>query len=93
MADANEFDPKTGRCIHHPHVCLRKKKLFGKVWKFLMSTCPDCCVGELHGIQLAEVNNLKHTFEKRNSIESCMTVVMSITKALIATRVARAGEE
>jgi hypothetical protein len=50
MADTNEFDPKTGRCIHHPRICLRKKKLFGKGWKALMSACPDCCVDELRGI-------------------------------------------
>jgi hypothetical protein len=53
MTDKNEFDPKTGRCIHHPQVRLRKKQLLGKGWKVLMSTCPDCCVSELRRIRLA----------------------------------------
>ena len=53
MTDKNDFDPKTGRCIYHPQVRLRKKQLFGKGWKVLMSTCPDCCVSELRRIRLA----------------------------------------
>ena len=38
---------KKGRCIHHPHIKLRKKNIFGKGWKVLKSSCPDCCVDEL----------------------------------------------
>ena len=69
MVDTNVFDPKTGRCIHHPHVHLRKKKVFGKGWKVLMSACPDCCVGELLRIRLAEENSLKLSLEKEEKIE------------------------
>ena len=70
MVDTNVFDPKTGRCIHHPHVHLRKKKVFGKGWKVLMSACPDCCVGELLRIRLAEENSLKLSLEKEEHIEN-----------------------
>ena len=70
ITNTSDYDTKTGRCIHHPHVRLRKKKLFGKGWKVLMSACPDCCVGELRRIRVAEENNLKRTFEKRKSIDS-----------------------
>ena len=70
ITNTSDYDTKTGRCIHHPHVRLRKKKLFGKGWKVLMSACPDCCVGELRRIRLAEENNLKRTLEKRKSMDS-----------------------
>ncbi len=69
MVDTNVFDPKTGRCIHHPRVHLRKKKVFGKGWKVLMSACPDCCVGELLRIRLAEENSLKLSLEREEKVE------------------------
>ena len=34
--NTNEYDSK-GRCVRHPHVRLRKKKMLGKGWKILMS--------------------------------------------------------
>lgn len=56
------YDSK-GRCIHHPHIRLRKKKknklgslvsgVSGtkrdrkKKWKILLSICPECCTEEL----------------------------------------------
>ena len=79
MVDTNEFDPKTGRCIHHPHVRLRKKKLFGKGWKVLMSACPDCCVGELRRIRLAEENSLKLSVEREEKIERFSHRVSELT--------------
>ena len=39
--------PKTGRCIHHPTIRLRKKKLFGRGWKIVIGHCPDCCLDEM----------------------------------------------
>ena len=36
--DTNEWDAK-GRCVRHPHVRLRKRKVFGG-WRVLMSACP-----------------------------------------------------
>lgn len=36
-----------GRCIHHPHIRLRKKKVFGSGWKELYTACPDCCIEEM----------------------------------------------
>ncbi|KAL3786284.1 hypothetical protein ACHAW5_001862, partial [Stephanodiscus triporus] len=78
-ADTNEFDPKTGRCIRHPHIRLRKKKLFGKGWKVLMSACPDCCVSELRRIQLAEENSSKLASEKKKKIESLGRRVSDLT--------------
>ena len=79
MADTNEFDPKTGRCIHHPHVRLRKKKLFGKGWKVLMSACPDCCVDELRRIRVAEENSLKLAVEREKKIERFSRQVSELT--------------
>ena len=34
-----EYDDR-GRCVRHPHVRLRKRKMFGRGWKVLMSACP-----------------------------------------------------
>ena len=34
--NTNEWDSK-GRCVRHPHIRLRKKKMLGKGWKVLMS--------------------------------------------------------
>lgn len=45
------YDAK-GRCIHHSHVRLRKRKLFGRGWIILMSACPDCCVEELQKVMV-----------------------------------------
>ena len=67
--NTSDYDTKTGKCIHHPHIRLRKKKLCGKGWKVLMSACPDCCVSELRRIRLAEENNLKRISEKSKSID------------------------
>jgi hypothetical protein len=53
MKNTGDYDPKTGRCVHHPHIRLRKKKLFGKGWTALMSACPDCCIDELCKMKLA----------------------------------------
>ena len=56
MINSNDYDAK-GRCIHHLHIKLCKKKLFGKgSWKVLMSACPDCCVDELRRIRMVEEN-------------------------------------
>ena len=49
----NDFDSK-GRCVRHPHVWLRKKRLFGYGWNVLMSACPDCCVDELRRLHAKE---------------------------------------
>jgi len=56
--DTNEYDER-GRCVRHPHVKLRKKKMFGKKWKVLMSACPDCCVDELKRIRLKDEHGRK----------------------------------
>ncbi|KAL9188892.1 hypothetical protein ACHAXT_011382 [Thalassiosira profunda] len=41
----SEFDDR-GRCVSHPHIKLRKKKLLGG-WKVLLVNCPDCCIEEM----------------------------------------------
>jgi len=58
MINTCDYDSK-GRCVHHPHIKLRKKKYFGRGWKILMSACPDCCVDELRRIRLVEEHNRK----------------------------------
>lgn len=67
MTNNNEFDPKSGRCLRHPHVRLRKKKLFGRGWKVMMSACPDCCVAELCRIRSAEANKPKLVIPATNN--------------------------
>jgi len=60
----NSYDSK-GRCVRHPHVRLRKKKILGRGWKILMSACPDCCVEELRRIK-SEASK-KNSITKNNS--------------------------
>lgn len=64
MINTNDYDSK-GRCVHHTHIRLRKKKLFGRGWKVLMSACPDCCVDELRRIRLVEQNNKKRIMKQK----------------------------
>ena len=72
MTNNNEYDPKSGRCVRHPHVRLRKKKLFGRGWKVMMSACPDCCVAELCRIRAAETNKSKLVIP--TAINNCVIV-------------------
>jgi len=67
--NTNEYDSK-GRCVRHPHVRLRKKKMLGKGWKVLMSACPECCVGELKKIRKAEK-------KRRNTSSNLQTIIAS----------------
>ncbi|KAL7516118.1 hypothetical protein ACHAWX_004355 [Stephanocyclus meneghinianus] len=60
----NNYDSK-GRCVRHPHVRLRKKKILGRGWKILMSACPDCCVEELRRIK--SESSKKNSVTKYNS--------------------------
>lgn len=53
--NTNNYDKK-GRCVNHPQIRLRKKKLFGRGWKVLMNACPDCCVDELRRFKSAEAS-------------------------------------
>lgn len=39
------FDDR-GRCIKHPHIRLRRKKMLGG-WKIMMTNCPDCCIEQM----------------------------------------------
>lgn len=45
MSQASAYDDK-GRCVKHPHIKLRKKKLLGG-WKVMLVNCPDCCIEEM----------------------------------------------
>ena len=62
LINTAEYDSK-GRCVHHPHIRLRKKKMFGK-WKTLMSACPDCCVAELRRIRMVDEKKRKMAKKK-----------------------------
>lgn len=44
-----EYDPK-GRCVRHPAIRLRKKKLFGG-WKVIIGHCPECCLDEMRRVR------------------------------------------
>jgi hypothetical protein len=68
MTNTSNYDHKSGRCIHHPHIRLRKKNLFGRGWTQLMSACPDCCVGELCRLQLVQ-ENMKRSMNKEKKTE------------------------
>jgi hypothetical protein len=39
-----------GKCIRHPTVRLRKKKLFGG-WQVVLSNCPECCLDEMRRVK------------------------------------------
>ena len=83
----SEYDPKSGRCVHHPHVRLRKKNLFGRGWKVLMTACPDCCIDELHRIRSINQNtNMKkqnQTFgiSRRSSDNTAETAALTIDES------------
>ncbi|KAL3804505.1 hypothetical protein HJC23_002544 [Cyclotella cryptica] len=44
-----EHDAK-GRCVRHPDIRLRKKKLLGG-WKILIGHCPECCLEEMRRVR------------------------------------------
>lgn len=44
-----EYDQK-GRCVRHPHVRLRKKKMI-KGWVSVLSNCPECCLDEMKRVK------------------------------------------
>ena len=41
---------KKGRCIRHPAIRLRKKKIFGG-WKIIIGHCPECCLDEMRRVR------------------------------------------
>ena len=45
LTQASAYDDK-GRCVKHPHIRLRKKKMLGG-WNVLLVNCPDCCIEEM----------------------------------------------
>jgi len=45
-----EYD-KRGRCVRHPHVRLRKRRVMGG-WKVLMNNCTACCFEEVQRLRL-----------------------------------------
>jgi hypothetical protein len=68
MTNTSNYDPKSGRCIHHPHIRLRKKNLFGRGWSVLLSACPDCCVDELRRLHLVK-EKMNRSVNKEKTIE------------------------
>lgn len=44
-----EFDSK-GRCVRHPMVRLRRRKMF-RGWQILLSNCPECCLDEMRRLK------------------------------------------
>ena len=44
-----EYDKK-GRCVRHPAIRLRKKKIFGG-WKIIIGHCPECCLDEMRRVR------------------------------------------
>jgi len=42
LLEPSVFDDR-GRCVRHPHIRLRKKKMMGG-WKIVLVNCPDCCI-------------------------------------------------
>ena len=45
LLEPSLFDDR-GRCLKHPHIRLRKKKMMGG-WKIILGNCPDCCIEEM----------------------------------------------
>ena len=52
ILEPSTYDDK-GRCMKHPHIRLRKKKLMGG-WKVMLVNCPDCCIEEMLRMRLEE---------------------------------------
>lgn len=50
ILEPSTYDDK-GRCMKHPHIRLRKKKLMGG-WKVMLINCPDCCIEEMLRMRL-----------------------------------------
>ena len=46
VANTCDYDDK-GRCVHHPRVRLRKRNVFGRGWKVLISSCPECLIDHM----------------------------------------------
>lgn len=44
-----EYDAR-GRCVRHPAIRLRKKKLLGG-WKVIIGHCPECCLDEMRRVR------------------------------------------
>ena len=55
ILEPSTYDDK-GRCMKHPHIRLRKKKLMGG-WKVVLVNCPDCCIEEMLRMRLEEDGN------------------------------------
>ncbi len=51
-----EYHPKTGKCVRHPAIRLRKKKVFGG-WKIVIGHCPECCLEEMRRVR-DEIGNV-----------------------------------
>lgn len=62
--NTNDYDSK-GRCVNHPQIRLRKKKLFGRGWKVLMNACPECCVDELRRFKSVEASTRRQLRSSR----------------------------
>lgn len=56
----NLYD-KSGHCVNHPHVRMRKKKLWGGGWNILISNCPDCCLEEMGRLAKAQKEMMNET--------------------------------
>lgn len=52
LPNTNDCDAQ-GRCVHHPRVRLRTKRLLSHGWRVCLSSCPECCAGELRRIDAA----------------------------------------
>ena len=51
MINTNEYD-HAGRCVRHPHIQLRKRKVFASgigilKWKVLLARCPQCVLDSM----------------------------------------------
>jgi hypothetical protein len=44
-----EYDSR-GRCVRHPNIRLRRKKLLGG-WKIIIGHCPECCLDEMRRVR------------------------------------------
>lgn len=47
--NTSESDSR-GRCVRHPAIRLRKKKLLGG-WKTIIGHCPECCLDEMRRVR------------------------------------------
>jgi len=67
-----QYDPHTGRCIHHPHIQLRRKRRLGGFkkgqWKIISMNCTECAFEEVQRLRA-------RALKKQQQLKPCSSSV------------------